>query len=79
MGPQVRAPWTEDQMESLKDFQDSPYWHAFTCGKCGAFLKVVTGGFVCPWDDYDQDWAHEFMTDWSWKRTVEPAEAGGGS
>lgn len=69
--PIVRAPWTDNQLESLKGFQLSPYWHEFTCGRCGSLLYPEFDGWHCSGDDYAQDWAHEFMTNWAWQRTAD--------
>jgi len=65
--PLVRAPWTDDQVASLVAFQRDARWHEFTCGRCGATLNPRSDGWHCWRDDYRQDWAHEFMTDWSWR------------
>lgn len=65
--PTVRAPWTDDQLESLYGFQRDGRWHEFTCPRCGSTLIPRTNGWICWRDDYTQDWAHEFMTNWRWK------------
>jgi hypothetical protein len=70
--PLVYAPWTDDQLASLRGFQTCGYWHPFTCGRCGSLLYPETNGWHCAGDDYAQNWAHEFMTDWSWNRRGDP-------
>lgn len=61
-----RAPWTADQVASLNGFQTSGFFHPFTCSKGSHPLLATLHGWVCPQDDYIQDWAHDFMLDWSW-------------
>jgi hypothetical protein len=66
----ARAPFTPEQVESLNAYQRSGDWHPFTCGRCGAALAADTHGWLCPTPAclYQQDWAHPFMADWSWRR-----------
>jgi len=64
-------PWTDDEVESLKKFQEKGYFHPFTCS-CGKNLVPTSAGWVCSDDTYIQDWAYRFMTDWSWN--VHPFE-----
>jgi hypothetical protein len=64
--PLARAPWTESQLESLRGYQLSSRWHPYTCGRCRSLLYPETDGWHCSGDDYAQDWAHEFTTDWYW-------------
>lgn len=59
------APWTEDQVKSLNAYQMAGYVHPFTGGK-GEILIATTEG----WSN-GQDWAHTFMTDWSWQPKCE--------
>ena len=71
----VDAPWTEDQVKSLNEFQKSGFVHPFTCGndKCPhpryehSILIAREDGWHCPKCAYTQNWAHKFMTDWTWK------------
>lgn len=69
----VFAPWTDQQVENLKDWQSSGYVHPYTCGQrnpethtwsewggdFGILIPTKTG-WVCPDCSYTQDWAHEF-------------------
>jgi len=65
------APWTKDEVLSLMDFQ-AGYFHEFTCpsrsdanhGGNGALVPTVRG-WICPFCDYTQSWAHDFMLDGS--------------
>ena len=67
----IRPPWTPEQVEALNRHQKDPRLHPFTCGsgrrtdehhKDGQGILVATAdGWVCPWCDYRQFWAHEEM------------------
>ena len=68
MAEVVRAPWTQDQVDSLNTYQASGAFHPYTCGRSGEHVLVATaGGWRCLEDDYQQDWAHAFTADWSWR------------
>jgi hypothetical protein len=72
MAEQIQAPFTEDQVNSLNEYQPSGVFHPFTCGgdKCRNDLVATKEGWVCPDPecDYTQDWAWNWMADWSWKK-----------
>ena len=73
----VVVPFTEDQVESLNKYQVEAMWHPFTCANDhhGSDLLVASvEGWKCPSCDYTQDWAHDFMADWSWKKLNKAAE-----
>ncbi len=69
----IKAPFTEDQVDKLNDYQESERGHPFTC--CGedncrrplkfnnGILIATTEGWICPCGKYKQDWAHKFMTE----------------
>jgi hypothetical protein len=70
----VRAPFTKEQVESLKMYQNNLEMHHFTCcspdniPECQRRNKVNEGelipteeGWVCPCGKYKQDWCHDFM------------------
>jgi hypothetical protein len=69
--------FTDDEVESLNAYQHSGAFHPFTCGSGnrtdahhldGEGLLVATNdGWHCPYCDYTQDWAHQFMKDGSWR------------
>lgn len=66
------APWTEDQISSLNDYQASGRFHPFTCVMPGhGALTAITSGWICLEPDcrYRQPWAHGWMADRSWERT----------
>jgi hypothetical protein len=69
--------FTTDEVESLNVYQKSGMFHPFTCGGDrtdenhldGEGLLVATEeGWYCPFCEFRQSWAHEFMKDWSWKK-----------
>jgi hypothetical protein len=77
MGELIRAPWNDDQIDSLNSFQRAGVMHEFTCGNSRGMnptlehsqrfpLVATKDGWICPYCDYTQDWAHDFMADWSW-------------
>ena len=69
----IKAPFTPEQVEALNHWQHSGKIHPFTCGGNrtdelhldGQGVLVATReGWVCPYCDYKQDWAHDFMAIW---------------
>lgn len=69
----MKAPFTDDQVNSMNSFQSAGVVHPFTCS-CGAgALIATTDGWICPKKcGYSQDWAHDCMTNWEWK-TIFPS------
>lgn len=67
----VKAPWTPAQVEALNKFQQERWMHPFTCGSGNrtdekhtdgeGILVATENGWICPFCDYTQDWAHPFM------------------
>lgn len=55
--------FTTDEVNNLNDYQHSGIFHPFTCGmdQCRATLVATVRGWICPFCDYTQDWAHDFM------------------
>lgn len=68
----VKAPWTDEQVESANGYQAEGVFHPFTCGECGNDLKAERDGWRCPTEGctYTQDWAHDFMLDGSWRKAA---------
>ena len=67
----ITAPFTPDQVDSLNGWQHNPV-HPFTCGNSNcpvvhAVLVAAEDGWHCPECGFFQNWAHDFMTDWSWR------------
>lgn len=65
------AIWTPEQVKCLFDYQSNGNFHPFTCpnrdeghpeiaGDTG-MLVPTRRGWICPFCDYTQDWAHAFM------------------
>jgi hypothetical protein len=73
---QIRAPWTDEQVRNLREYQLSAHVHPFTCPNRGngkhfkmtgdrdlGVLVPTLLGWRCPDCDHWQDWAHDFMLD----------------
>ena len=72
MSHQIKAPWTEDQVSSLNGWQTCGYVHPFTYGDGDEQIDLIAtpdGWVAVEGGPVVQDWAHSFMTDWSWKRS----------
>jgi hypothetical protein len=64
------APWTEDEVRNLEDWQSCPWVHAYTCGHCRdadplcddehALVPTVYG-WRCPTCDMRQNWCMALM------------------
>lgn len=72
----IKAPFTDEQVKNLNDYQESGIMHEFTCGnqnhpmgqaRC---LVATKDGWVCPGCNYTQDWAHDWMADPSIRASV---------
>jgi len=66
----VDAPFTDDQLASLRDFQSCGVMHAYTCPKCGLELIPTHIGLFCRDHGVVQSWALRFTTDGSWQEQV---------
>jgi hypothetical protein len=60
---QIKAPFTQDQVNHINEFQESNIVHPFTCGNDGSILFAHCAGLECSSCDYTQDWVHEGMAD----------------
>lgn len=72
----LKAPWTQDQVNSLNDYQAAGVFHPFTCGNenCRADLTATIDGWYCETcrkngKEYHQDWCHSWMADRSWAKS----------
>lgn len=64
----VVAPFTDDEVHSLNEFQKCGFLHPFTC-ECGEEMVADNAGWLCEkCNDHVQDWAVRMMTDMSWKQ-----------
>lgn len=74
--PRLTAPFTAEQVQRLNEWQtqvgDTAAIHPFTCANRGevphgseggdrGVLVATESGWVCPYCDYTQAWAHGFM------------------
>jgi hypothetical protein len=68
--------FTDQEVRSLNAYQRSGNMHPFTCGGNrtdsnhldGEGVLIATHkGWICCYCDYTQNWAHDFMKNWSWK------------
>ena len=67
---QSNAPWTNDEVDSLNEYQKAGYVHPFTYGDIEEKVDLIAtneGWVVKPGGPIVQTWAHKFMTNWSWK------------
>jgi hypothetical protein len=71
MSEKIRAVWSDEQVQSLNDYQASGVFHPYTCGnpECRADLLATPNGWVCPTAGcgYTQDWCLPFTADRSWE------------
>lgn len=71
---QIKTPFSTEHVEKLNKYQQSGFFHPFTCcsagddetcerrnGKGEGILIATNEGWVCPCGKYKQDWAHTFM------------------
>lgn len=69
----INAPFTEEQIEALKQHQENGMIHPYTCDRKSTDCEVrqtprdfskdgvlipTTEGWVCPCKKYTQNWAH---------------------
>lgn len=62
----IRAPFTPEQVAELRRWQTSGRVHPFTCPLSSCSVRVLTpseAGWACAGCGYEQDWAHDFMTE----------------
>lgn len=50
MSDQIHAPFDDDTREKLRAWQDCPWAHPLTCGKCSSSMPLIPEkrGLVCP-------------------------------
>jgi hypothetical protein len=73
---EINAPFTEEQVEKLKKYQENGKFHPFTCCSQGSnekcerkngvgegLLIPSTEGWVCPCGEIKQNWCHKFMVE----------------
>jgi len=58
----IKAPFTEEQVKHLREWQRNDQVHPFTC--CNhRTMEVSTEGFICPACGVVQTWCHDFMAE----------------
>lgn len=73
LGGVINAPFSAEQVAVLNQFQRLRNFHPFTCGSGNrtddahldgeGVLVAAKEGWICPYCDYRQNWAHGFMAD----------------
>jgi hypothetical protein len=69
---QINSPFSPEQVARLFEYQLAYQFHPFTCAHRGdgkhlqigsdlGMLIPTVRGWICPFCDYRQDWAHSFM------------------
>lgn len=71
----TKAPWTQAEVDALNARQDDFRFHPYTCGSGHRTdekhldgegrLVATVNGWMCPYCDYRQDWAHVVDTELS--------------
>jgi hypothetical protein len=61
------APWTDEEVASLRDYQRSGRFHPFTCVDGHGPLTAERMGFRCQQCTFHQPWAFVWMTNDSWR------------
>ena len=67
------APWTDQEVNNINDFQRSNWFHGFTCPSLAhtSHVDLIAGNDALhcsdPHCDYTQTWVHEFMASGEWR------------
>lgn len=73
--------WTMQQVANLNAWQHAGHVHPFTCGHRSdhpavdgdkGILVATRHGWICPYCDYTQDWAHAEMLEGPGEPTFKP-------
>lgn len=62
----IKAPFTDEEVKNLNEFQKLGFVHVFTCGndhEGNRVLVATNKGWICPSCDYTQNWCHAIMVD----------------
>jgi hypothetical protein len=63
----LRAPWTDDQVASLREYQRAGTSHPYTSMFGKDLIPTIEGWREERNGDVVQDWCYEWTADWSWK------------
>lgn len=66
----TRQVFTPEQVTALNEYQAEGTTHPFTCAHGHGTLVATVRGWICPYCDYTQDWAHDFMFNGEWKSKI---------
>jgi hypothetical protein len=67
------APWTDEEVKSLNEYQACGYVHPFT--HCDHPLVATKDGWVCPkCSNSDQKWCHKWMANDAWRESALESE-----
>jgi hypothetical protein len=61
----TKAPFSQDQINHINEFQNAGIVHELTCTHGHGRLDVHADGLHCPVCDYTQDWVPEGVADGS--------------
>ena len=68
------APWTDDEVASLRHYQVAGVMHPFTSAETGEPLIPTRDGWVeREGGPVVQTWCHKAMADWSWESWIPEA------
>ena len=75
MAEQIQAPWSDEQVRSLNEYQESGFFHPFTC-RCRGNLVAQQDGWICPNGcEWSQTWCWDWMANWDWKKSQAEEQA----
>lgn len=60
------APWTTEQVESLRGYQNAGHVHPFTGTNSEPLIPTAEGWVEVEGGPVVQNWAHEWMVDGTW-------------
>lgn len=62
----IYAPFTDEQVKNLNEFQAAGYIHPYTCGNDhdgDRILIATNAGWICPSCNYTQNYCSSYMAD----------------
>lgn len=62
------APWTQDEVHSIDEYQQDEDLHPLTCPDCAGnqALSAYLDGLKCKSCNYTQNWVYPWMADYNW-------------